>query len=355
MTAYLNRVSTAVPPNDVHEAFVAFADTLLAGGREQKLFERLAQRSGIDHRWSVLAPAQDEGFGAVDIGKLYQRGQFASTGPRMRAFERFAPDLAERAVEDLLTPRERAEVTHVIVTCCTGLSAPGLDLQLIERCGLNPSVERTVIGFMGCYAAVSALKLSRHIVRSDPDANVLIVSLELCTLHLQETAQLDQVLSFLVFGDGCAAALVSGRPQGFSLDRFRAVLAPEANDQITWNIGDQGFDMVLSGEVPRSVGGALRRHRAEILGNATAEEIALWAVHPGGRSVLDAVETALNLPSDALTASRGVLRDYGNMSSATILFVLERLLAQAQPGQRGCGMAFGPGLTAETLAFTAAA
>jgi predicted naringenin-chalcone synthase len=192
------------------------------------------------------------------------------------------------------------------------------------------------------------------VVRSEPAARVLIVSLELCTLHLQETDDLEQVLSFLVFGDGCAAALVSADPVGLSLDRFHAVLLPAAADQITWNIGDQGFNMVLSGKVPGSVGAAIRAGKDAILGNAPVEAIDHWAIHPGGRSVLDAAETALDLPEGALAASREVLRRYGNMSSATILFVLDRIMGEAEPGERGCAMAFGPGLTAETLMFTAA-
>jgi predicted naringenin-chalcone synthase len=245
-------------------------------------------------------------------------------------------------------------VTHLIAVSCTGLSAPGIDLQLLERCGLPPSVERTVVGFMGCYAAVNALKLARHIVRSDPEARVLIVSVELCTLHLQETQDLEQVLSFLVFGDGCAAALVSADPEGLRLDRFHAALLPEAAEQITWSIGDGGFEMFLSGQVPGSVAGALKAHREVVLDGAEVDEIDLWAIHPGGRSVLDAVQAALGLAPEALVDSREVLRAFGNMSSATILFVLARILGRARAGERGCGMAFGPGLTAETLLFTAA-
>ncbi|MBV9750130.1 MAG: type III polyketide synthase, partial [Acetobacteraceae bacterium] len=279
MAAFLNRIATAVPENDVHEAFVAFADGLLQGQRTHALFHRLASRSQIEHRWSVLAPAQDPASGAVDAGGFYRRGAFPSTGERMRVYERFAPDLAERAVAGLELGDNVGKISHVIITSCTGLVAPGLDLELVRRAGLNPSVERTVIGFMGCYAAINALKLARHIVRAEPEARVLIVSLELCTLHLQETANLEQVLSFLVFGDGCAAALVSAEPTGLSLDRFHAVLAPQAADQITWAIGDQGFDMVLSGQVPASVSTALRENREAVLAGVPVAEVEHWAVH----------------------------------------------------------------------------
>jgi len=353
MPAYINRIATAVPPNDVHEAFVGFARTLFPDNRRRAIFERMAERGQIAHRWSCLTPAGDGGGSAVDAEGFYRRGRFPSTADRMRLYEAHAPDLAERAVEGLALGPRGGGATHLIVTTCTGFSAPGIDLELVRRCGLDPSIERTVVGFMGCYAAVNALKLARHIVRSDETARVLVVSLELCTLHLQETDDLEQVLTFLVFGDGAAAALVTAEPHGFALDRFHAVLIPEAADQIAWNIRDAGFDMVLSGRVPGTLSKALRGGGEAILDGAKVGDIDLWAVHPGGRSVLDAVEGALELAPDALTSSRTVLSDYGNMSSATVLFVLERLMRDAQPGQTGCGMAFGPGLTAETLLFHA--
>jgi predicted naringenin-chalcone synthase len=211
-----------------------------------------------------------------------------------------------------------------------------------------------MIGFMGCYAAINGLKQARHIVRSQPEAKVLLVNLELCTLHLQETQELEQVLSFLVFGDGCAASLISAEPKGFGMDSFRAVLLPETRGLITWRIGGAGFDMFLSGQVPGAIGAGLATAGGEALGELLPHEISLWGVHPGGKSVLDAVERGLGLAPDALAASRQTLECFGNMSSATVMFVLERLLQTARPGQRGCAMSFGPGLTAETMLFHAA-
>jgi alpha-pyrone synthase len=355
MAAYLNRIATAVPQNDVHDAFVSFADTLLTDRRSQVLFRRMADRSQIEHRWSGLLPAPLGANAAIDADGFYSRGAFPSTADRMRRYETEAPPLALRAVAGLeLDDGERAGVSHLIVTSCTGFSAPGLDLQIVASLGLKPSVERTLVGFMGCYAAISALKLARHIVRSEPDAKVLVVSLELCTLHLQETSNLEQVLTFLVFGDGCAAALVTAEPQGLSLDSFHAEVAPGSADQITWNVRDQGFDMFLSGGVPGSIGKAIGAGRDAILGGAQTGDIDLWAIHPGGRSVLDAVEAAFALPPKALQASREVLRRFGNMSSATVLFVLKALMEDPTPGTRGCAMAFGPGLTAETMLFSQA-
>lgn len=353
MDAYLNRIATAVPPNEVHGRFVEFAGELLGESRARPLFDRLVGRSQIDSRWSVLAPSVGWRPGDVEAESFYRRGAFPSTADRMGVFERYATDLAERAVAGL--GEATRGITHVIAVSCTGLVAPGLDLGLVARLGLDPSVERTMIGFMGCYAAINALKLARHVVRSEPESRVLIVSVELCTLHLQETQDLEQVLSFLVFGDGCAAALVSADPVGLRLDRFHAALLPEAADQITWRVGDQGFSMFLSGQVPASVGAALRHGQGRILDGRAVGDVDLWAVHPGGRSVLDAVQAALELPADALADSREVLRCFGNMSSATILFVLDRMMGRARERESGCAMAFGPGLTAETMLFTAAA
>lgn len=350
-TAYINRVATAVPPYDIHDAFRRFAQSLFKDRRNAVLFRRMADRADIEHRYSSLSPSNRPEGEAVDAQRFYVRGDFPDTAMRMQRFEQDAPALAQSAVERLRLDGERDRFTHLLMTCCTGFSAPGLDLEVIERCRLPSAVERTMIGFMGCYAAINALKLARHIVRSEPSARVLIVNVELCTLHLKETTDIEQVLSFLLFGDGCAACLVSADPIGTALDSFRAVLVPDTRELITWNIRDYGFDMVLSGQVPATIQAALHNHMGEILDGASAGAIDLWAVHPGGRTVLDAVEQAFGLAPPALMASREVLRRYGNMSSATVMFVIEKLMRSGAPGRRGCAMSFGPGLIAETMLF----
>jgi predicted naringenin-chalcone synthase len=288
----------------------------------------------------------------VDTEGFYRRGHFPDTAARMRKFEAWAPGLAVEAAEKLLDGEDRSRITHVIVTSCTGLSAPGIDLALVEQCGLSPSVERTMVGFMGCYAAINALKLARHIVRSQPDARVLAVNLELCSLHLHETADMEEILSFLLFADGCAAALISAEPKGVAMESFHAALVPGTRELIRWHIRQQGFDMVLSGAVPGTIRTALAGARDAITGGAN--DIDLWAVHPGGRTVLDAVEQAFGLAPTALGASRSVLNDYGNMSSSTVMFVLDRIMRGSKEG-RGCAMSFGPGLVAETMMFHMAA
>ncbi len=355
--AYLNRIATAVPDHDVHGAFVAFADGLLAGANETRVravFNRMASRSGIEHRYSVLTPNQASTEFHINAHEFYRNGAFPHTADRMSVYERFAPVLMRRALDRLkLSPAEREAISHVVVTTCTGLYAPGLDFEAVDHLGLRTDVERTMIGFMGCYAAINGLKTARHIVRSEPEAKVLMVNLELCTLHLQETIDLEQVLSFLVFADGCAASLISADAMGFCMDSFRAVMIPTTRELITWKIGGVGFDMLLSGQVPGAIGKALVHGGTEVLGDVHKDEIALWGVHPGGKSVLDAVERGLGLRPDALNCSREVLERFGNMSSATVMFVLERLMAEATGGDKGCAMSFGPGLTAETMLFHA--
>lgn len=353
-TAYLNRIATAVPDFDVHHPFIAFAEGMLKSDRTRGLFRRMARVSGISRRFSVLNPVATEDEESIYAARFYERGGFPTTSDRMRVFEKNAPRLAYRTLDRLaLSKEERARVTHVVVTSCTGLYAPGLDFEIMDYLGLRQTVERTTIGFMGCYAAMNALKVARHIVRSEPDAAVLVVNLELCTLHLQETQDLEQVLSFLVFSDGCAASLVTADATGLALDSFRSVVIPKTRDLITWNIGELGFDMLLSGRVPGEIARSLRTTALEITGGVPVEEIDLWAVHPGGRSVLDAVEDGLGLQDGLLDASRQVLKCFGNMSSATVMFVLEQVMKRAAEGQSGCAMSFGPGLTAETLLFHA--
>ena len=355
LVAHVNRIGTAVPDHDVHATFIAFADELLPDRRAKLLFRRMAQRAEIEHRYSYFQPGETLSI-AADKEGFYGRGIFPGTAARMARFERDALDLATRAAAALGIEAMRDEITHLVIASCTGFTAPGLDQQLVQTLGLDPGVERTLVGFMGCAAAVNALKVAHHVVRSEPRAKVLVVNLELCTLHMQETSDLEEILSALLFGDGCAASLVSATPDGIALVDFRAVTIPETRDFITWHIGDSGFRMHLSGEVPSQIARALRHEAARnddrgIFRGERPETTQLWAVHAGGRTILDAVEQGLDLDRAALAWSRGVLRDYGNMSSATLMFVLERMMRSADADAKGFGMAFGPGLVAETFRF----
>ncbi len=349
--AWLNRIGTAVPPHDIHAEFVDFARSALPDARSTALFDRMVGLADIEHRYSFLEPGPKPRDQFLDSERFYRRGNFPSTGDRMARFEGEALTLALQAIDALDIADERTAITHLIVASCTGFTAPGLDFQIMHAAGLSPSVERTIVGFMGCFAAVNALKLSRHIVRSEPRAKVLVVNLELSCLHLQEQWELEKLLSFLLFGDGCGACLVSAEPVGLALGRFHATVIPRSAELITWHIRDQGFEMHLSGQVPGRIRRWLMEHGAGLLGNRSASDIALWAVHAGGRSILDAVQQALVLPPCTLRHSRDVLRDFGNMSSATLVFVLDRIMRAQGEAAEGMAMAFGPGLSVETFAF----
>ncbi|HUB11718.1 MAG TPA: type III polyketide synthase [Acetobacteraceae bacterium] len=349
--AWLNRIGTAVPPHDIHGEFVDFGRTTALDDRTSAVFDRMVALADIEHRYAIFAPGPKPRDRILDSEGFYRRGAFPGTAARMARFEPAALNLALQAIAALDIAHERATITHLIVASCTGFTAPGLDFQIMRATGLRDSIERTIVGFMGCFAAVNALKLAAHIVGAEPRAKVLVVNLELCSLHLQEDWHIEKLLSFLLFGDGAGACLVSAEPYGIALGPFRAAVIPNSDGLITWHISDQGFVMHLSGQVPGRIRRWLPAHGSSLLHDRTVNDVALWAVHAGGRSILDAVQQGLALPPSALRFSRAVLRDFGNMSSATLVFVLQRILRDAGATGDGMAMAFGPGLTVETFAF----
>jgi predicted naringenin-chalcone synthase len=349
-SAFLQRIATAVPDHDIHESFVDFAAEMLTDPRARSIFRRLVAKSDIRHRYSCLARDPSTSGFTADAYSFYGSGRFPTTAERMRVFEQSAPVLARRTLDRLaLTEAECSRIRHLIITCCTGFYAPGLDFEILDYLGLPSSVERTFIGFMGCYAAINALKMARHVVRSDPGSLALVVNLELCSLHFHESHDLTDVLAFLLFADGCSAALIGSDDAGFELDGFHAMRLADSANLITWRIADTGFDMFLSTQVPNHIAKGMRES-ASIFKDGPID---LWAVHPGGRAILDAVEDGLELSPEDLRASRCILSRFGNMSSATVMFVLEQLLREAKSGQRGCAMSFGPGITAEMMRFHA--
>jgi alpha-pyrone synthase len=346
-TARINAIGTAVPDHDIHHAFIGWAGRQIAGERERALFSRMASRSGINRRFAVLPP-QADGGSPIDAGGFYAVDPLPSTAARMALYADHAPRLALEAIAKLPQPLDG--VTHLVVASCTGFVGPGVD-QIIARClGLAPSVERLLVGFMGCYAAVSALRSARHIVRSEPTARVLVVTVELSSLHLQPDHEIEPLLAMLQFGDGAAAALVTGDGPGLSLESPFAMTLPASEDLIGWTIGDQGFAMHLSGEVPGRIAMALQDPElVRVIAGADPAAVDAWAVHAGGRSILDAVEHGFGLAPEKLAASRAVLADYGNMSSSTLMFALQAMFAQTPAN--GVALAFGPGLAAEGFRF----
>ncbi len=270
----------------------------------------------------------------------------------MASYAREAPRLGIAAIEQLASRADIGGITHLVVASCTGFVAPGIDQIIARQLAFAPSVERLLIGFMGCYAAVAAIRTARHIVRSDPDARVLVLCVELSTLHLQETSTIEPLLAMLQFGDGAAAALVTGTPGGFALGQPFATTLPDSEALIRWDITDSGFAMHLSGEVPGRIAAGLADadFARAATGGRAPNDIDGWAVHAGGRSILDAVENALGIDPEHLLASRRVLADYGNMSSATLMFALANLI-DGPPINDGVALAFGPGLAAEGFGF----
>lgn len=347
----LNALATAVPGHDIHQPFIDWATARLTDERVRALFARMAARSGIDHRWSVLPPTADGGS-PVAAGGFYDTPDLPPTSVRMRAYAGHAPALAMAAIANLGSAFDAARVTHLVVASCTGFVAPGIDQILARRLGLSATVERVLIGFMGCYAGVTALRTARHIVRSEPDAVVLVVSVELSTLHLSLADAPEPLLAMLQFSDGAAAGIVSAAPGGIELGEGRSLALDDSEELIRWDIGDRGFEMTLSGEVPARLRETLGQPGVQraLFGDGAAPP--LLAVHAGGRSVLDAVEHALGVAPEALADSRDILARFGNMSSATILFVLAAMMARGASGE-GLAIAFGPGLAAEAIRFRA--
>jgi len=339
----INAIASALPASECNDRYSDWARRQL-GTREATLLERMLVRSGIGTRFTVLS--EDDTHEAA--GSFYAPPEPPGTHARMAVYAREAPELALAAIGKL---GELGNVTHLVVASCTGFTAPGLDQVIARRLGLAPTVERVVIGFMGCYAGVTALRTAGHIVRSEPAARVLVVAVELCSLHLQPTDRLESLLAMAQFADGAGAALVTAEGPGLALGEGLSLTLEDSHELITWTIGDTGFAMELSGEVPGRLADALGSQVAAnfITGGRPVTEIEAWAVHPGGKSIVDAVERGLGLPPEKVAASRAVLQECGNMSSATVLFVLERLIAEKP--RTGIALAFGPGLAMEGLRF----
>ncbi len=374
-------IGTAVPgtrvPQDelvefmkrAHRAARAPGDPGGAGEHLARRLDVLYRRSGIRARHSCLA---DYGRSpeAFTFYPRHWRGAMPSTARRMEVYREAALPLARAATTVALgrVPGfDPALITHLIVTSCTGFYSPGLDVELALDLGLSPNVVRTLVGFQGCHAGVSSLRLADAISCADPQSIVLVVCIELCTLHFQIEPSADNLLANSLFADGAAAALVgaapgvaggidgpAARPAGqpcLAIERGGSWLAAGTREEMVWTIGNRGFQMGLSALVPRLLGHNVAGFLEQALAMAPREITGLdfWAIHPGGPAILDQVERALDIDPALLAPSRAVLRDCGNMSSPTILFVLERIWTGAGSPGRGLALAFGPGLTLEAI------
>lgn len=360
MPAIIHHIETALPPFKHRQVDLRdrMKEITQSGEREQRIIHHLYAKSGIETRYSVINDFKKEGSHS-----LFFNGQGATPGTASRnnTYIKEGRKIFVEVATKLLRNSDfkEADITHLITVSCTGFYAPGPDFDIIRSLNLNPSIERYHLGFMGCYAAIPALKLADQICRANEKANVMVVSVELCTIHFQANPKMDDLLSASVFADGGSGAIVSSRKPAqpsYSINGFASALLEKGRDDMAWTIGDHGFNMILSNYIPDLLSEGLDRFINPIFEtfSLSASEIDLWAVHPGGRAILDKAEKTLGLSSDALQSARKVLSEYGNMSSATILFVLKELMQNtAKPASgRTLAMAFGPGLTLETAYLT---
>lgn len=313
--------------------------------------------SGIKNRYSVIPDYTSDTKDFTFFNKSDDLEPFPGTARRMALYQKEALGLAVSAIHDCLanTSIGPSEITHLITVSCTGMYAPGLDIDLVEQLELRTDTERTAINFMGCYAAFNALKLAHHIAAGDPENKVLIVAVELCSLHFQKSTDPDTLVSNALFSDGAAAALVSSNiPENCSLEMhgFHSDLALYGKEEMTWFIRDIGFEMKLTAEVPAIIQKGISELTTRLLERVNSSgHIQHFAIHPGGRKILEVIEEELGIPKERNHASRAILREYGNMSSPTVLFVLKELMSSLEPmnnGEEILSFAFGPGLTLES-------
>lgn len=359
MGSVISSIGTAVPANrfSQKEILSFMIDAHQLNPTNASRLEKLYNHSGINFRYSVL---QDFGNSRGDysfFGNENFLEPYPSTANRSSVFEATAKTIATEAIlqccENHIHP---TEITHLITVSCTGMYAPGLDIDIIDELKLNKSVERTCINFMGCYGAFNALKTADYICRADKNAKVLIADVELCTIHFQRESNLENWVANSLFADGAAAVLVEAEgnistKKGFRMHTFYNTLVTDAKDEMAWRIGDTGFQMHLSSQIAKNIGKKIKEVTAELVQKSGSQrkDISHMAIHPGGRRILEVCEELLELPEDALQHSYEVLKEYGNMSSATILFVLKKMIADTQRGEKTMSFAFGPGLTFESM------
>jgi len=364
--AYLRHLETLVPEISYPQELASeILSSRTESDRTRRYIRKVYGESGIKKRHSVVPDFLEGRNGPGLFVTADGSAKEPTTGERndvyVREAKRLIPEIARNTVANC-QGIEASDITHVITVSCTGFFNPGPDLLVIDALDLSPKVQRYHLGFMGCYAAFPALKMASQFCDLDDSATVLVVCLELCSIHLQNKDDLDSIVANSVFADGAAAALVSSRPpaagqRAYKVNQFACNLAREGIEDMAWDIGDHGFNIVLSKYVARIIGAGIKGLIEEVFSESrlTADDITRWAVHPGGRAILDKIETSLELTADQIKASREILSNYGNMSSATVLFVLASVLADesTKDGDTVCAMAFGPGLTIETGVFDA--
>lgn len=323
---------------------------------DRRKISMLYERSGIEVRHSIIPDYSLPMNQRVFYPRTCDMEPFPGLDKRMDLYNTHAVNLSIAAIQDCIEGRcDPGDITCLITVSCTGMSAPGLDIILMQQLSLPTSIQRSSVNFMGCYAAIHALKMADNICRADNKAKVLIVCAELCTIHFQKVCEMDSITSGMLFADGAAAALVTGdesSKEGVVIGNFYSEVALNGQDDMAWNLSEKGFLMRLSSYIPQ----LLQAGITPLLQNAlkaagySRNDITHWAIHPGGRKILENIQKELALKTEDLSISFDILRNYGNMSSPTILFVLKNTLRQLKgTSEKIFAAAFGPGLTMETL------
>lgn len=354
MDNYIISIGTANPgpsvPQEKISKFMINAHGL--DQQEGRKLQFLYKHSGIHSRHSALDDFDQQDCRNFSFFPNSENLEpFPTTKARMDVYRRIAPRIASEAVRDCLEKSNSSisSVTHLIIVSCTGMYAPGLEIDLIHRLGMKGAVERYAIHFMGCYAAFTGLKMADRICDSDPRAKVLVVSVELCTLHFQKDYTEDNLLSNALFADGAAAALISKEPKGIKIQDYQSNLYQEGENDMAWGIGDFGFEMKLSKYIPGLLEKGIHQLKEGLEERFTISQIQNFAIHPGGMQILNKVEKAFGVQPEQNKHAHETLKHYGNMSSATILFVLMGIMDDPSLQGRVLAMGFGPGLTLETL------
>lgn len=354
-------IGTAVPAyQHRQEEILDFMQRVYALGETDKRKLRfLYRQGGIDTRYSVLPdyslPTNEWQF----FSPSESLEPFPCLEKRMECYQQNAAALSIKAIEQCRQQVEGINITHLITVSCTGMSAPGLDLEIMEQLDLPPTTWRSSVNFMGCYAAIHALKLADAFCKADRNANVLIVCTELCTLHFQKEFTPDNITSSLLFADGAAAVLVSGDEErnGLVIDSFYSTVLHKGKKDMSWALSSKGFLMTLSGYVADLIEEDFDKlvQDALAVNGLNKSDISHWCVHPGGKKILESIHKSLGFTNGQLQHSYDTLRNYGNMSSPTVLFVLKNIMdtLNHQQSNRIFGAAFGPGLTMETFTLSA--
>ena len=354
-------IGTAVPEyRHEQQKIFEFMDRVYALNEiEKRKLRFLYRHCGIETRYSIFPdyslPANEWQF----FRASENLEPFPSIEKRMQSFREHAAPISLKAINNCLKDFQNQSITHLITVSCTGMSAPGLDLELMELLNLPVTTWRTSVNFMGCYAAIHALKIADAICRADIKANVLIVCVEFCTLHFQNEFSPDNISSSLLFGDGAAAVLVTGNneAEGMSIEHFYSSVSLKNKQDMVWEMSSTGFLLTLSSYIPDLIEEDFNRLVSEALSRAglDKEDITHWCIHPGGKKILEAVHNSLQFTNGQLQHCYDVLNDYGNMSSPTVLFVLKRIQEALDKKQLNniFGAAFGPGLTIETFILSA--